>query len=64
MTVLEFRLKDIGYACVTRQEKTEKQPVTYKVEIWDKSKWYHSKTFYSFEKAELYYWNQLTKEFL
>jgi hypothetical protein len=64
MIVLEFRLKDLGYACVTRQAKTEKRPVTYKVELWDKSKFYHSKTFYNFEQAELHYWEQLKKEFL
>lgn len=64
MIVLEFKLKNLGYACVVRQEKTEKKPVTYKVEVWDNNRFYHSKTFYNFETAELYYWNQVKKEFL
>lgn len=64
MLVLEFKLKELGYACVYRQEKTEKLPVTYKVEAWDDKRFYHSRTFRNFEQAELHYWEVVKKEFL
>jgi hypothetical protein len=64
MIVLEFELSNGSYACVKRQEATESKPVTYKVELWDLKRFYHSKTFGNFEQAELHYWKKLGEELL
>jgi hypothetical protein len=64
MIVLEFKLNNGSYASVTRQKDTDSKAVSYKVELWDLNRFYHSKTFNNFEKAELYYWKKLVEELL
>jgi len=64
MIVLEFKLNNGSYASVTRQPASSSRPVSYKVELWDLNRFYHSKSFNNFEKAELYYWDKLRKELL
>jgi hypothetical protein len=61
MKVLEYLSKKNCYASVTRLEGP---PVVYKVELWFQDRFYFSKSFRNFEKAELYYWEKIKEEFL